>query len=248
MRAGFLANLGEEAIMFAPEPTAAVAHWEASEDAPGLLTWRPETADASTAGDIGFTTGPWELRSDGASGEAVAFGHYVSVWLRSPDAEWKVAFDAGVPHAPVDVLGTEVEMRGVVRTDAPLESPAVFEDVLDAERLLWTEARNRGFPEALEGALTHDSYVLRTGELPARGPSAGRALVSGESDPAWEPAGGYIAESGDLAYTYGTAFYRGEDGSTVTSKSSYVRIWEYLPGGAWKIVIDMTSPIPDPEP
>jgi ketosteroid isomerase-like protein len=245
MREGFLAHLGDGAVVFSPMPVSAVERYQNMDDSPGLLQWEPTTADASTAGDIGFTTGPWEFRPEGPDGEATSFGHYVSVWMRRSDGIWKLAIDAGVVHGPVEVSGVTLTGRGHVRVDAPLDSPTGFEDVLDAERELLLASASYGFPDALSAVAAPDIVVLRTGNMPARGAAQVSEFLWSEVNVAWEPAGGAVAESGDLGYTYGTMYYRGADGTTLSGRSAYLRVWERLPNGEWNVVIDLTNPIPD---
>ncbi|MBD3347819.1 MAG: hypothetical protein GF400_01330, partial [Candidatus Eisenbacteria bacterium] len=121
MKEGFLAHLGEGAVAFMPGPVNARQWYESSEDAPGLLSWEPTLADVAASGDLGYTTGPWELRPEGPGTEPVGFGHYVSVWLREPDGVWRVAIDAGVPHAPPEGPVPELVARGHARVSDPFE-------------------------------------------------------------------------------------------------------------------------------
>ncbi|MFH1502606.1 MAG: hypothetical protein ABIG03_06135 [Candidatus Eisenbacteria bacterium] len=246
MREGFLKHLAEGSIAFSPTPTDAIAWQGGMADNPALLVWEPTMADASTAGDLGFTTGPWEMRPDGPDGEATSFGHYASVWIRN-EGVWKLALDCGVLHAPVEVSEARLSRRGHVRTDAPLESPVAFEDVLDAERDLWLAAASDGFARALADAAAPDVMVCRMGEMPARGPGQAHELLWDEVNVVWEPGGGSVAESGDLGYTYGVMFYRDEDGSTLVGRSAYLRVWERVPSGAWHVVVDITNPIAEPD-
>ena len=61
------------------------------------LTWDPDVASASAAGDMGWTSGRYESRSSGPDGESVEHGRYLTIWNRMGDGGWKVAVDTGVP-------------------------------------------------------------------------------------------------------------------------------------------------------
>src|SRR5947209_5514670 len=61
-RAAFLENLADDSVIFHPHPVDGKTWWTAQAKRPGLLTWRPVFADVSGAGDLGYTTGPWEFR------------------------------------------------------------------------------------------------------------------------------------------------------------------------------------------
>ncbi len=69
---------------------------------PGLsISWAPVVAEASQSGDMGYTTGMYELRSLTAAGEKeVRRGSYVTIWSKQPDGSWKVALDMGTPVPP----------------------------------------------------------------------------------------------------------------------------------------------------
>ncbi len=58
--------------------------------APGFaLSWTPNKAEVSAEGDIGYTTGAYEV-SSAAGAEK---GKYVTVWKKQADRSWKVAED-----------------------------------------------------------------------------------------------------------------------------------------------------------
>jgi len=56
----------------------------------------PIAAEACSSGDLGYTTGSYETRSQGADGKPVVHrGSYVTIWRKQTDATWKVALDVG---------------------------------------------------------------------------------------------------------------------------------------------------------
>src|SRR5258708_2174541 len=69
-RAAFLEVLAEDSVVLAPGPVPGRATWEGRPVRPSLLSWFPVVADVSLAGDLGYTTGPWELRPKGKIGRA----------------------------------------------------------------------------------------------------------------------------------------------------------------------------------
>ncbi len=65
------------------------------------ISWAPTVAEASESGDLGYTTGMYEIRSLTASGQKqVRRGSYVTIWTKQPDGSWKVALDIGTPIPP----------------------------------------------------------------------------------------------------------------------------------------------------
>lgn len=66
-------------------------------DRPGpSLTWEPTRADIAVSGDLGWTTGTWEVRP-APDAAPTSRGLYVSIWRKQPDRSWKVVMDLGNP-------------------------------------------------------------------------------------------------------------------------------------------------------
>jgi len=66
------------------------------------LTWTPEGAQLSPAGDMGFTWGHYEATTHSPTGQpAVQAGRYITIWKKLPSGEWKVALDASANDVPV---------------------------------------------------------------------------------------------------------------------------------------------------
>lgn len=59
------------------------------------LTWTPTDAQMSPGGDMGYTWGHYEGRSQDPDGNAkVTEGRYFTIWRKEPDGSWKVVLDA----------------------------------------------------------------------------------------------------------------------------------------------------------
>lgn len=64
---------------------------------PGFaLAWTPAKADLTASGDLGYTSGTYELTVAGGA----ETGHYVTVWKKQPGGTWKVVEDAVHPDPP----------------------------------------------------------------------------------------------------------------------------------------------------
>ena len=98
INAAFLATMADGAVIFRPEPTDARKVYSSWEEDSGLLYWVPEFVQVSGAGDLGWTTGPWEYRAEKMQEKPIATGHFVTVWKKQADGSWKWVLDAGVPH------------------------------------------------------------------------------------------------------------------------------------------------------
>lgn len=59
---------------------------------PKTLTWKPEQADVSQSGDLGYTWGYWKFEMP----DTTVHGNYFTVWKRdNKDGIWKMALDGG---------------------------------------------------------------------------------------------------------------------------------------------------------
>jgi ketosteroid isomerase-like protein len=65
----------------------------ALEASKGVLTWHPEAADASRSGDLGYTYGRYEVKTDGT---LTAKGNYMRFWKKQ-DGVWRVVVDVDDP-------------------------------------------------------------------------------------------------------------------------------------------------------
>jgi ketosteroid isomerase-like protein len=66
------------------------------DDKNNRLTWKPEGADISASGDLGYTYGTYEFHSKDKDGKPVVdYGKYTSVWKLQRDGNWKVVLDMG---------------------------------------------------------------------------------------------------------------------------------------------------------
>jgi len=65
------------------------------------IAWRPNKADVARSGELGYTSGTYELSFKDASGKAVADrGKYLMVWKKRADGSWSVLFDISNSDLP----------------------------------------------------------------------------------------------------------------------------------------------------
>src|ERR1700704_2468058 len=100
MREAFAAFIADEGILFRPTPVLG-KKWMQENPVPAsatrpLLAWQPIFAFVSIAGDLGYTTGPWQYKKDIKDAEPAAFGNFMTVWKKQADGSWKFALDLGI--------------------------------------------------------------------------------------------------------------------------------------------------------
>ncbi|MDQ2824813.1 MAG: hypothetical protein M3R29_05145, partial [Verrucomicrobiota bacterium] len=120
IRESFLQFFANDSIVFTPAPTNGKKFYANYDDKGRQLIWQPIFATISNAGDLGFTTGPWEMKKSATDENPVAFGDFVSIWKKQQDNSWKVVVDLGVDHpqpseppGEVQFLPPNETLRGV---------------------------------------------------------------------------------------------------------------------------------------
>lgn len=71
---------------------------EMNRNRPGFsLSWEPETAVVARSGDLGYTSGTFELTGQDPEGNpATRTGHYVCIWRKQSDGTWKCSLESTI--------------------------------------------------------------------------------------------------------------------------------------------------------
>jgi ketosteroid isomerase-like protein len=252
VREAFLTFLSEDGLIFRPLAQNGRKAWESRGPVPVTLVWEPAYAEVSAAGDLGFTTGPWELRPHDPE-RRVGHGHYVSVWQKQPDGQWRVVLDIGTSHGPPAQGVEDVEfVAGPSHADwLPGRAPSLpLPNLAEVEQEYAKEAGEHGLAAAFRKRAARDVRFYRDGELPRAGAaSARRALGTRPGTTTWAPEGTRVAVSGDLGYTYGILECRASGQSQAAPDSSvYLHIWRRGPDRNWKVALALENPIRRAQP
>jgi hypothetical protein len=239
-KVAFIEWLSPDSLAFQPEPKFAVELQKERPDPPFTLAWAPSLGGISSTGDLGWTTGPWQITADG---KPPAGGHFFSIWQRGADGKFRNVLDQGIVH---DVLPLTTEVRRVgpvsrvtgARIDAATTNDRLQALVL-ADRALARDLAGKEGAAAYTALLTDDALMLRNGA----GPQAAKDVVlkGVAALPAMELGTVRIAAAGDLAATGG---WSGGD-----SPKSYTRVWRW-DGTRWQLAVDVIveRPVPAPKP
>lgn len=97
---GYVAGAADTIIVMpANEPAVsgkdAARQWAAKLMAtPGFsLSWQPTNAEVASSGDLGYTTGTYELKMQPGGALVDDHGKYTTVWKKQADGQWKVVVD-----------------------------------------------------------------------------------------------------------------------------------------------------------
>jgi ketosteroid isomerase-like protein len=253
MKDAFLRFAAPDGILIRRKPVNAIEVWTQTNPAPtGLLTWWPIYADVSSAGDMGWTTGPWEFRDKPTDEKPSGNGHFFTVWRRQPDGSWKFVLDLGISHAAPATTETLLQYPSSLRknngaNNAHVHTEAVQKSLLDAEQALSNESSSKGAGTALLARADETLRMYRNNSFPVVGLEAVRKSLKVTTEfIAWRPLKTDVAASGDLGYAYGTYEVRAKSSDEKpTEQGNYARVWKRQ-GGAWRVVFQVANPIPPP--
>ena len=235
MPAACLAYFANDGIAFAPLPVNGTKYWASRTEFAGTLVWQPIFAAVAAAGDLGYTTGPWELKNK-RQGASLGFGNYVTVWRKQSGGAWKIALDVGTENPQPSQAPPPLQ---VLPADATAGQHPVVEarHNLDKTLHVFTEEARRGIGGAIVACAADEIRVLRDKSFPAVGLAAAQVILSSEHGKVGRRLEvTKLSSSGDLCYTYGK--YSEERGN-LSERGIYVMIWRLDLNSDWKIVFDL---------
>ncbi|RAJ92174.1 ketosteroid isomerase-like protein [Larkinella arboricola] len=243
-KAAFLANLAPDGVTFVKgKVTNGRESLEKSPASPGKLTWQPVAADVSAAGDLGYTTGPWEWRPKSLADKPTGYGHYVSLWKKQADNSWKVALDIGISHPapaapPVNTIRAATGIRSVTSADTTQNR----EELLAFDKQFANTLEKSGAATTYKQHLAPQARLYRMNQQPYIEQTAIDQLLRQPVTLAFFPLNAAVAESGDLGYVYGNSqVVTTTGGKPVKQAGNYLRIWKKDSQNQWRIVVDLIA-------
>ncbi|QHT66051.1 nuclear transport factor 2 family protein [Rhodocytophaga rosea] len=240
----FMAVLAEDAILFRPQPVNGKNWMNENPESPGLLIWEPAWAETSQAGDIGYTTGPYEFRANRTDTVAANFGHYVSIWKKQPDQPWQLVMDVGIGHTKLEKVSTlTFPPKENIK---PQQVSQAQKELLKADQKFAQILKENGIAKAYAANMAMQARLYRNGHFPFIGNSSvEKYLITLKGTLVSETVEGFVAREGDMGYTYGITTYQEEKAEK--QYSNYIRIWKRQADNTWKIVLDIQTPRPAPK-
>jgi ketosteroid isomerase-like protein len=243
----FIEFFAEDGIFFQPHPAKAreALSKPTTVRSPFVLDWQPITADVSRAGDLGYTTGPYTL-TDSNESKLIRQGYYFSLWKKQSDGNWKVVLDCGIQtnEPATEKLFKAARPMNSKVFKAKVSLELVRQELLKVDRNFSAMAKQAGAAKAFSAWVNEDVRVHRNGRAPILGANALRAFLAEKSfSMSGEPIKADVAESDDFGYTYGS-YELQFDNSQESEKGYYVRTWRRDERGDWKLVFDVTNPLP----
>ena len=234
LQKAFLEFTDLSCIIFRPKPVSAKVYYNSNADL-GKLSWKPEYAMISKAGDFGFTTGPYIYNDF----EKKTYGHYLSVWRADKNKKWKLVLNGKVSHPqPINVL-PEVFLNPENYKYSKLIGPQKIqmrEDIVFNTDVLLSKSLQKSGSYSLNEFYDNSVRLYFPNHLPEFGKVAVLNFITSQKiNITSTPIATDRAFSGDLAYTYGEAEINNK-------KYYYVRIWQIDATMKWNIIIDAYMP------
>ena len=248
MRAAFLEFFAEQSWLLRPEPLDAKTFLRARPDPAIVLDWKSQRTIMSASGDLGFSTGPWRLKSKADPKAPAAHGQFLSVWQKQKDGQWKVFIDHGISHGATttpDALPT----TPLIAVDLSVLKPGMPD--ADGEKDFIDRTRSRGVAMAYRDSVSSRSVLLREGEFPIVGKNAvATHLESQQGEWTWTPTMQGVSAAKDVMYVIGS--YLWKPTAAEARKGQYVRVWVRDAGGEapdrWTLAGEIVTPMPPPKP
>lgn len=250
MREAFLHFMADDGVLFQPLPVNGKDSWRERAASPATLIWEPSHGEMANTGDLGWSSGPWEYRppSDSAGvpprADRIAHGHFITVWARQLDGQWRVAVDMGISHAKPERGIDNVEFRSKPGHTwvAGQMNPKKRANLAAIDRRYARDVRQRGVA-ALDEWAAEDLRLNRDGFFPTEGrDSAKTVLGAGPSLIRLQPHGARVSLSDDLGYSYGVLERASTLGPAVPS--TYLHIWRKEADRKWRIAVIVECPLP----
>jgi ketosteroid isomerase-like protein len=202
---------------------------------------------------MGYTTGPSVWTDQSPAKRPPYYGFYFSVWKKQPTGEWKVALDVGTeqpgPYTGVRVLHSPA----VVKRKEPIPTTSPEEHIvslMNVEREFLEAVQKDGATSALARYVEKEVRVYRDKEIPIVGSDSLRAYFSSRPYLSqWNPMFCDAALSGDMGYVYGGYEVKAPAANPPQVENGfYLRVWKRDGANAWKVVVEITSPLPPAPP
>jgi ketosteroid isomerase-like protein len=250
-REAFMAFIADDGLLWRPRAVNGKKwmneHPVTPSDKRPLLAWQPMFAEMAQAGDLGYTTGPWEFKNDINDTKPSGYGHFVTLWKKQADGSWKFVVDLGISHPTSGgpLIIWQVDHKTTSKSVKTVDVVKVTESLLERDRSYAAEALKLGVSSAFLAHAASDARLYLPENLPFIGRAGAVHMLATMKDPVtYQAIAGDVSRSGDLGYTHGTyEKSSAADPKKISERGNYLRIWKKH-GAAWQIVLDVTNPVP----
>lgn len=232
---GFLDFLTVDSVVFEPERANGVEIWKSRPKLPATLVWNPIWIDVSSNGAIGYSIGNSVYRANGKDDSQPVYGHYLSVWSRQPNGNYKATIDIGINHEKPQK--EETNWKTFTKTTEKTETKI---SSADYSVQFFEMAEKRGLIKAYQEFLADDAYVLRENNQPFIGKKEALNFLGKNKNLIKFTKRTVFSGTSDLAYMTNSYTFKNKKGEDI-EKGNFVQVWK-LRNGKWQIVADVFLP------
>jgi len=200
---------------------------------PGRLTWRPAYARVSASGNWG--TGPSEYHATTATDPPAGYDDFVSIWQKTSNGTWQVAFDGGTSHAAPTKPAPEIAVVPNTKPATASADTATTRRSLQQAEAAFAMRALKSLSAAYAPVLARgpELRLLREGAETYVGEAAATLAGTSKQVVSFRPFRTGVAPSGELGYTLGYLDYQGKQGH-------YLRLW-HRQGKQWMLDLELLA-------
>ncbi len=231
VNAAFIEFMAPMGVMFVPEQRNAREFWKSIPPSTSYLTWNPVWIDVASNGTLGYSIGNSIRRPKGKDDTEMVYGHYISIWTRQADGQYRALLDAGINHPKPASIATEWKSpadSGADKNEGRLsaaDSAVPFYASVEANPA-----------KAYKSYLTDDAIMMRSGKEPFFGKKSAVAYIEDTKPTIRFSKRKSFVEGPDLAYVYSLYSIVDKAGKEVEG-GNFVQVWK-LRKGKWLIAAD----------
>lgn len=253
----FLEFLGEGSIVFRNGPVDAQELYSAETfpETANEISWKAHYIDVSRAGDLGLSAGPLAIFDRAGNSVRDTFGHLVSIWQKN-GMRWELMADLAVPIPGFLSLDVEPNFDDTLSVLEEAAHPVMamaeintLQTLIEADNLFGRSINFRGGQRALLRYGLENIRVYLPDMAPAVGTESASLVYGAYLDDKLSTTnpislsyvGGYLSESKEMGYTYGTM---ATNTSTAEQgfRTNYLRLWRFTASNEWKIAVEVLRP------
>lgn len=253
----FLEFLGAGSIVFRDGPVDAQELYssEGFLDSANEISWKSHYIDVSRAGDLGLSAGPLAVfDADGVSVRDT-FGHLISIWRKNA-GRWELMADLAVPipgYLSLDVEPNFDDTLPVIEEAAhpvmAMVESNTLQSLIEADNRFGASINFRGGQRALLRYGLENTRVYLPDMAPAVGAESASLVYGAFLDDKLSTTnpislkyiGGYLSDSKEMGYTYGTMATTESDAEN-GFRTNYLRLWRFTESNEWKIAVEVLRP------
>ncbi len=234
INAGFIEFLTADGVLFNPDVQNGREAWQKRPKSPASLTWNPEWIEVSSNGALAYSIGNGIYRPKGKDDATQYHSHYLSVWRREMNGDYRAVLDVGIGHEKPATTVTEWKSPPVTGNEKLQNSAG------DHAVPFFVAVDMDGTAKAYKTFLADDAFVMRDGSMPFVGKKAALAYFEKEKPVMKFAKRKTFSEAGDLAWVTSGYSMTDKTGAEI-ERGNFIQVWK-LRNGKWQIAADVLAP------